>query len=64
MWGDEDASLQTVAGVALCHGRYNTEVSSATAGNLVLIEGVDASIAKTATITAVPRRGQDVASSE
>ncbi|KAH8084992.1 GTPase [Aureococcus anophagefferens] len=46
----EDARPCVVAGVSVCHGRHATDVPSAGPGNLVLLEGVDASIAKTATI--------------
>jgi len=46
----EDARRCLVAGVSVCHGRHRTEIASAGPGNCVLLEGVDASIAKTATI--------------
>ena len=46
----EDARPCVVSGVSVCHGRHATDVPSAGPGNLVLLEGVDASIAKTATI--------------
>ena len=34
-------------------GRYSIEINRAPAGNFVLIEGVDATITKTATITQI-----------
>jgi len=46
----EDARPCVVAGVSVCHGRHRTEVSHAGPGNCVLLEGVGAHIAKTATI--------------
>ena len=57
----EDARTCVVAGVSVCHGRHCTEVASAGPGNLVLIDGVDASIAKTATIVdaGAKTRGND-----
>ena len=48
---DEDTAIATVSSVSIPRGREHTEVNRATAGNWVLLEGVDANIAKTATIT-------------
>jgi len=48
---DEDVAYSTISSVSLPRGRYSTQVSTAQAGNWVLIDGVDASITKTATIT-------------
>lgn len=48
---DEDMALADVAGISVPVGRFNIEVSSAGAGNWVLLEGVDMPIKKTATIT-------------
>jgi 116 kDa U5 small nuclear ribonucleoprotein component len=48
---DEDMSSQTVGGLYIPEGRYKIGVNRVPAGNWVLIEGVDASISKSATIT-------------
>jgi 116 kDa U5 small nuclear ribonucleoprotein component len=48
---DEDMSTQRVSGVSFFQCRYRIEFESLCAGNWVLLEGVDASILKTATIT-------------
>lgn len=48
---DEDVAYAVVKSVSIPRGRYKTEVNVAKAGNWVLIDGVDASIVKTATIT-------------
>lgn len=47
---DEDTTKCVIQGVAIPRGRFQTHVSVATAGNWVLLEGIDAHIAKTATI--------------
>ena len=47
---DEDMALATVSAVSIPRGRRRTEVNMARAGNWVLLDGVDANIAKTATI--------------
>lgn len=48
---DEDVMTATVSAISIPQGRHTTEVNRATAGNWVLIEGIDSAIAKTATIT-------------
>ena len=48
---DEDMSYGTVTTVSIPRGRRRTEVTMAKAGNWVLLDGIDATIAKTATIT-------------
>mmetsp|Transcript_54008 Transcript_54008/g.106623 ORF Transcript_54008/g.106623 Transcript_54008/m.106623 type:complete len:978 (+) Transcript_54008:101-3034(+) len=48
---DEDMAVVEVTGISVSVGRFFLEVSSATAGNWVLLEGVDGPIKKTATIT-------------
>ena len=48
---DEDMAVATVSAVAIPRGRSRTEVSLAKAGNWVMLDGVDANISKTATIT-------------
>uniref|UniRef100_A0A6V2JL03 Tr-type G domain-containing protein n=1 Tax=Ditylum brightwellii TaxID=49249 RepID=A0A6V2JL03_9STRA len=48
---DEDMALATVSTVSIPRGRRRTEVTMARAGNWVLLDGVDANISKTATIT-------------
>src|SRR5579862_9162198 len=47
---EEQSEDETVGDIFIPGGRYRVEVSEVTAGNLVLIEGVDKSIFKTATI--------------
>ncbi len=48
---DEDMSIQEVSGLAIFNSRYKSPMNSVSAGNWVLISGVDTSIVKTATIT-------------
>ena len=48
---DEDMSREDVEGVSIAQGRYRINVSQLPAGNWVMLEGVDASIIRTATIT-------------
>jgi U5 small nuclear ribonucleoprotein component len=59
---DEDSAAATVEGVAIPRGRALTKISVLKAGNWVLLEGVDANIAKTATIVGdgLPNDEQDV----
>lgn len=47
---DEDMAVATVEAVAIPRGRTFLNVTFATAGNWVLLKGIDATIAKTATI--------------
>ena len=56
---DEDVAYAVVKSVSIPRGRYKTEVNVAKAGNWVLIDGVDASIVKTATITSVNHNNDD-----
>jgi len=51
---EEDEASAGVAGVGLGQARYRLGFSQAPAGAIVMIEGVDATIAKTATIVAPP----------
>jgi hypothetical protein len=48
---DEDSSIREVTAVSVPGGRSRLDVTLAKAGNWVLLEGVDASITRTATIT-------------
>ncbi|CAG8516877.1 5124_t:CDS:10 [Paraglomus occultum] len=48
---EEDMTIQEVSNVWIFESRYRIEVDGAPAGNWVLLEGVDNSIVKTATIT-------------
>jgi 116 kDa U5 small nuclear ribonucleoprotein component len=48
---EEDMSVQQVTGLAIFESQYKVKVTKASAGNWVLISGVDTSILKTATIT-------------
>jgi len=47
---DEDVAVATIESIAIPRGRSQTQVTLATAGNWILLKGVDATIAKTATI--------------
>ncbi|KAH8926680.1 putative 116 kDa u5 small nuclear ribonucleoprotein component [Atractiella rhizophila] len=47
---EEDMLMQKVNGVWICESRYNVETNGLSAGNYVLLGGVDNSINKTATI--------------
>lgn len=47
---EEDSAVAEVSNVYVYQARYRIPVSRATAGNLVLIEGIDATITKTATV--------------
>jgi U5 small nuclear ribonucleoprotein component len=51
---DEDMAVATIEAVSIPRGRSLTNVTLATAGNWVLLQGVDATIAKTATIVGMP----------
>jgi len=53
----EDISTAVVDGVSVSVGRFSISVPYATAGNLVLIEGIDAPILKSATVFASAYRG-------
>lgn len=53
---DEDCAYATVEGVSLPRGRSQTPVTLATAGNLVLLKGIDATIGKTATIVGIKQK--------
>jgi len=57
---DEDMAVATVEAVAIPRGRHRTEVTIAKAGNWVLLDGVDANIAKTATIISADADTEDV----
>lgn len=48
---DEDLSFATIKNVTVPRGRKRTEVNMAKAGNWVMLDGIDATISKTATIT-------------
>lgn len=50
---DEDMAIVEVSGISVSVGRFFQEVTTAVAGNWVLLEGVDGPIKKTATITDV-----------
>jgi len=54
---EEDMAVCEVTGISIGEGRYRLDVERAGAGNWVMIQGVDAPINKTATITSV--RGND-----
>lgn len=48
---EEDMAILEVSGLYVSIGRYSIEITSAKAGNWILIEGIDSPIKKTATIT-------------
>lgn len=47
---EEDSSIQQVTGLSVLQARYRIPVGLAIAGNIVLLEGVDATVTKTATL--------------
>ncbi len=49
---EEDSSVAVVGAVWAYQARYRVPLSRATAGNLVLLEGVDATVTRTATLVA------------
>mmetsp|Transcript_826 Transcript_826/g.1239 ORF Transcript_826/g.1239 Transcript_826/m.1239 type:complete len:995 (+) Transcript_826:135-3119(+) len=55
---EEDSAVTEVGSVSVYQARYRIPVARATAGNLILIEGVDATITKTATIVAEGYEGE------
>lgn len=58
---DEDMCLAEVSAVYVPGARFSLEVSSARAGNLVLLEGVDDPIKKTATIADITAASEEAA---
>ncbi|KAJ3182860.1 U5 small nuclear ribonucleoprotein component [Gaertneriomyces sp. JEL0708] len=50
---EEDMTIREISGLSIYESRYKVKVNSAPAGSWVLLEGVDASIIKTATITSI-----------
>eukprot|EP00934_Nitzschia_sp_Nitz4_P005834 Nitzschia sp. Nitz4//scaffold141_size107518//24707//27903//NITZ4_004269-RA/size107518-augustus-gene-0.80-mRNA-1//1//CDS//3329536267//5824//frame0 len=61
---DEDCTIATVESVSIPRGRRKTPVTLATAGNWVLLQGIDATISKSATIIGVKEGDEDQADSE
>jgi len=57
---DEDMSVRVVTSVSVGQARYRVDVGAIPAGNWVMLEGVDVSITKTATITCT-RGNEDAA---
>ncbi|KAG2486973.1 hypothetical protein HYH03_014346 [Edaphochlamys debaryana] len=49
---EEDSAVATIGSVWVYQARYRVPVARATAGNLVLLEGVDGTIVRTATLVA------------
>lgn len=47
---EEDMTLQNVSALSIYQSRYTIDIDEAPVGNLVLISGIDSSIAKTATV--------------
>ena len=48
---EEDMSIKECSKLWVYQGRYRIEVNRVNAGNWVLIEGIDESVAKTSTLT-------------
>lgn len=57
---DEDMAVATIESVAIPRGRSQTQVTLATAGNWVFLSGIDATIAKTATIVGAADGNEEV----
>ena len=49
---EEDMAVRNISVISVSQGRYRVDINRAGAGNWVMLEGVDESIVKTATITA------------
>jgi U5 small nuclear ribonucleoprotein component len=47
---EEDVIMREISRLWIMQGRYKIEVDMMTAGNWVMIEGIDQSITKTATV--------------
>ena len=58
---DEDMAVMEVSAISVGVGRFSMEVSSAVAGNWVLLDGVDGPIKKTATITDTSIEAEEMA---
>lgn len=48
---EEDMAVRDILSLSIPQARYRIEVNKVPAGNLILLEGVDDSFAKTATVT-------------
>ena len=57
---EEDLFVKNAGKIYLLQGRYRLEVPEAVAGNLVIIEGIDQAITKTATITHADALNTDI----
>lgn len=57
---EEDLVVKTVNNLWISEGRYKVEVDKIGAGNWVMIDGVDESINKTATLTSVNQDEMDI----
>jgi 116 kDa U5 small nuclear ribonucleoprotein component len=57
---EEDLFVKNAGKIYLLQGRYRIEVPEAVAGNLVIIEGIDQAITKTATITHADSLNTDI----
>ena len=56
---DEDMATTIVSTISIPRGRRRTEVSMASAGSWILLDGLDSYIAKTATITSASDNNDD-----
>ena len=56
----EDITVATISAISIPRGRRRTAVSMAIAGNWVLLDGIDSTIAKSATITSCKRNLEGV----
>ena len=61
---EEDCAIATVEGVSIPRGRGQTPVTIATAGNWVFLKGIDATIAKTATIVGLDQDEPNISHEE
>jgi U5 small nuclear ribonucleoprotein component len=57
---EEDVIVKQISGLWIMQGRYKIEVDMMTAGNWVMIEGIDQSITKTATVVDLNFKGMDI----
>ena len=60
MFDEEDSRVLTVGRLWIYQARYRIEVNRVPAGSWVLIEGVDEAVVKTATITGLDHRDEEL----
>lgn len=57
---EEDMIVKTIGKLWIMQGRYKIDVDMMTAGNWIMIEGIDQSISKTATVVSTNFEGVDI----